>query len=312
MPGKWRVISLICLCQVLVMALWFSTTAVVPSLQKERLLTPFQETILTLLLRQNVDVDLLLRLIAGEFRATTDGRETAYYNKPSDIKGYPPVPEGGTALVLDSGSKCAVCGALIFERNWILPAGTFTPEGFQALEKEFSVTLSPEARGDRVAKRVTGRILITNYDPDILSNEERVRWHEEAEKNSLEEITADIRPGYVGGEYPLHGKFRLRSFHNVINFLGRAIVEDPEYDVDRDPRTPLVTENPIHTMAVIESDSPPPGVPRPVKFNGRYYALRPESGYQWNRGAFGLLYQLFKMTVVKLPQKGVPSITNCK
>jgi MFS family permease len=47
MPGKWRVIILICICQVLVMALWFSTTAVVPSLQKERTLTPFFVSLLT-------------------------------------------------------------------------------------------------------------------------------------------------------------------------------------------------------------------------------------------------------------------------
>jgi len=44
---KWRVITLICICQVLVMALWFSTTAVVPSLQKERTLTPFHISLLT-------------------------------------------------------------------------------------------------------------------------------------------------------------------------------------------------------------------------------------------------------------------------
>ena len=47
MTEKWRVITLICICQVLVMALWFSTTAVVPSLQRERVLTPFHVSLLT-------------------------------------------------------------------------------------------------------------------------------------------------------------------------------------------------------------------------------------------------------------------------
>ena len=47
MSEKWRVIGLICLCQVLVMALWFSTTAVVPSLQKERTLSSFHVSLLT-------------------------------------------------------------------------------------------------------------------------------------------------------------------------------------------------------------------------------------------------------------------------
>src|SRR5881392_2399316 len=47
MSEKWRVITLICLSQVLVLALWFSTTAVVPALQKERALTSFQVSLLT-------------------------------------------------------------------------------------------------------------------------------------------------------------------------------------------------------------------------------------------------------------------------
>src|SRR5262245_16817506 len=47
MSDKWRVITLICLCQVLVLALWFSTTAVVPSIQKERTLTTFHVSLLT-------------------------------------------------------------------------------------------------------------------------------------------------------------------------------------------------------------------------------------------------------------------------
>jgi MFS family permease len=46
-PRKWRTIPLICLSQVLVLALWFSTTAVVPSLQKERVLTSFHVSLLT-------------------------------------------------------------------------------------------------------------------------------------------------------------------------------------------------------------------------------------------------------------------------
>jgi MFS family permease len=47
MRSKGRVIILICCCQVLVMALWFSTTAVIPSLQRERELTPFHVSLLT-------------------------------------------------------------------------------------------------------------------------------------------------------------------------------------------------------------------------------------------------------------------------
>lgn len=53
-----------------------------------RLLTPFQESKLTMLLRQCADIDLVLRLLAGEFRKQGANGETAYHNKPSD-RGYP-------------------------------------------------------------------------------------------------------------------------------------------------------------------------------------------------------------------------------
>jgi hypothetical protein len=278
----------------------------------KRLLTPFQEGMLTLLLRQGVDVDLLLRLMAGEFRMKMDGKEIAYYNKPSDTVGYSLFRQVVLHLSSIQDRNALYVEPLLFERSWTLPGEPLTPAAFQALEKEFAVIYNPQARAYRIIKRITGRILITNYDPTLLSNEERIRLHEEAERNSLEEITVDIRPGHVGGEYPLHGKFRLRSFHNVINFLGRAMGEEPEYDVSKDPRTPLVTENPVYTMEVMESDPSPPGVDRVVRYNGYYYAVRPEKGYQWNKESFRLLYQLFQMTIVKLPQVGVPGITISK
>ncbi len=68
MTGKWRVITLICLCQVLVMALWFSTTAVVPSLQKERALTPFHVSLLT----SSVQVGFVVGTLISAFLGLAD------------------------------------------------------------------------------------------------------------------------------------------------------------------------------------------------------------------------------------------------
>ena len=68
--------------------------------------------------------------------------------------------------------------------------------------------------------------------------------HEEAEEAPFNDILVDIRPGYPGGELPLHGRLRLRSFHEVLTFIGRGIEEEPEYDVSPDPRTPPIGENP--------------------------------------------------------------------
>jgi len=53
-------------------------------------------------------------------------------------------------------------------------------------------------------------------------------------------------------------------------------------------------------------------VAQTIRYAGHDYSLRPEAGYQWNKKAFLLLYQLFQMTVVKLPQSAAPTITIAK
>src|SRR5262245_55678128 len=68
MSEKWRIITLICLCQVLVLALWFSTTAVVPSLQKERSLTSFHISLLT----SSLQVGFVIGTIVSGFFGLAD------------------------------------------------------------------------------------------------------------------------------------------------------------------------------------------------------------------------------------------------
>ena len=56
----------------------------------QRLLTPFQEQKLTLLLRQGYDVDSLLRLMGAELRLQEGGPDkiAVHHNRPSDRNGY--------------------------------------------------------------------------------------------------------------------------------------------------------------------------------------------------------------------------------
>ena len=154
---------------------------------------------------------------------------------------------------------------------------------------------------------------ITNYDPDTLSPEERARLIEETEEGHLTDVSFDIRPGHIGGEYPLKGDFRLRSFNRILHFLGRSVEEDPEYHVDKDPRTPAVLENPVNTMELLLSDGAPSEADLSIKSHGKYYAVNTKGPLaRWNRDAFQLLYLLFQMTVTDVPRVGVPSITIAK
>lgn len=117
--------------------------------------------------------------------------------------------------------------------------------------------------------------------------------------------------GYNGGEYSLHGRLRPRSFHEVLNFIGRGINEEPEFDVAPNPSTPPVTENPRHTLEIAETSEVPLGVDLSVASHEFFYSVRDQVGYQCDKKAFSLLYQLFQMSVYAEEKSG-PIITISK
>lgn len=292
------------------------TISIVPIEGEEftkRLLTPFQATQFTLLVRQRFDIDLLLRLMAQELRIKQDGQEVAYRNMPADKPGYEMFRRVVTHLSAIQDQNHLYAEPLLSYRTWTIPANSVTAEGFQSLQKEYLVTYNQKDNTYTLRKQIMGRILITNYDPHTLSPEERARLIDETEEGHLNDVSFDLRSGYFGGDYPLKGDFRLRSFNRILNFLGRSLDEDPEYHVEKDPRTPAVLENPVHTMDLVVSDSSPSDADLSIKFHGKHYAVNTTGSLaRWNRQGFQLLYLLFQMTVSEVPRVGVPSITIAK
>ena len=279
----------------------------------KRLLTPFQENKLTLLLRQGVDIDLLLRLMAQELRLNVEGTELAYRNSPADRDGYAMFRKVVLHLSAIQDANRLYAEALSFERVWTIPAESVTGEGFAALERDYLIAYDVTRRAYTLRKPTAGRIVITNYDPATLPEKERIRLHEIANQRPVNDVTFDIRPDHYGGEWPLHGDFRLRSFNAMLNFLGRSVEEEPEHHVEKDDRTPLVLENPVNTMDLLVQGSAPAGSGLSVRSHGLHYAINQQGPQaRWNREAFKLLSQLFQMTVTDLPRAGVPSITIAK
>lgn len=172
-----------------------------------RLLTPFQESKFTLLLRQGVDVDLLLRLMAKELRLQENNEEVAYRNSPSDKAGYAMFRKAVLHLSAIQDANRLYAEPLVFERTWTIPAASVTAEGFKALEQEYLTTYDPKQNVYVLRKPVSGRILITNYDPDTLSPEVRMKLHEAADQEPGTDVSFDIRPGHYGGEWPMQGSF---------------------------------------------------------------------------------------------------------
>ncbi len=279
----------------------------------KRLLTPFNEAKLTLLLRQGIDIDLLLRLMAKELRISHTDGAVAYRNNPSDKVGYEMFRRVVLHLSAIQDHNSLYVEPLSIERSWTIPADSITAEGFKALEQDYQVTYNAPDKTFTLRKQVEGGTLITNYDPNLLSGEERARLQKANEQGLPHDVTFDIRPGHYGGDWTLKGDFRLRSFNAMLNFLGLSIAEEPEYHVDKDSRTPEVAENPVKTMDLVVSPSALSELDLAMKSHGQYYAVN-TTGPQarWNREAFKLLSQLFQMTVTEVPRAGVPSITIAK
>jgi hypothetical protein len=295
----------------------------------QRLLAPFSQHKFTLLLRQHFDVDLMLRMMAQEVtllnlpaiqlakehedrvrsRLRRYSREITYYNSPSDREGYEMFRRVALHFSAIQDQKQLYAEPLTFERSWTIPAGAVSAEGFQSLQKEFTVRYNQKEGTYTLSKQVPGPILITNYDPDTLRVKEVEDLYGLANSLIDNDVIFDIRSGYVGGEWPLRGSFRLRSFHAILNFLGHSLGEDPEYHVEKDSRTPpiLRDENPINIMEILVSNKPIPNTELSAHLDGQYYAINnngPDA--HWNQNAFQLLYILFRLTVTEAKSLALP------
>jgi hypothetical protein len=291
------------------------TVSIIPMQGEEftkRMLTPMTEDKLALLLRQNVDIDMLLRLAVLEYRSQQDGRSEVYHNRPRNREDYTLFRRMALHLSAIQDSDHLFFEPVIVQKHWSLPIKSMTPQGFQSLEKEYDISLDKEHNVYHLDKQARGRIVISNYNPAQLSESERNQLNDESELMAPDEILVDIRPGYFGGEYPLHGKLRLRSFSNIIYFIGRTLSNEPEVDISKDPRTPEVANNPTFTLAISISDSKPENTDLMIKFKDHYYSIAPDKDYLWNETVFRILLQMFQMTMAELPKTAAPSITIAK
>lgn len=292
------------------------TISIVPMQGEEftkRMLAPISEDKLALLLRQNVDIDLLLRLVVLEYRAMDGKPEEVYHNRPRDRTDYALFRRIVLHLSSIQDQDELYFEPLTVVKHWQLPISQMNPKEFQELEKEFNITLDSRKGVYHLDKRKEGRMVITNYDLKLLSEQERSRLLEESENSAVNDVIVDVRKGYRGGEFPLHGRFRLRSFSNILYFIGRTLGTEPEYDIQKDPRTPFVSENPTFTLAIMESDALPAESDFNVKYQGKYYSIKEDRDYNWNKKAFRVLWQIFQMTMSELPRgNAIPSITISK
>lgn len=279
----------------------------------QRLLTPFVDQRLLLLLRQDYDIDLLLRLMTKDFRTTEGPSAEVSRNFPPAREEYESFRRIVLHLSTIQDHNALYVEPIRIERRMPLPANVNVMEFFTQLGPDRQVVQDPQTGTVTLHQELIGRMIVTNYNSASLSLPDRTQLYETTNLLAPNEVLVDIRPGYPGGEYPLQGILRFRSFHAMLTFLGRSIDDQPEFDVPPDPRSGPNAENPPMTISIRRASTRPQDVESVLRYQGDYYYVDPDGPFRrWNAEGLLLLYQLFQMTVSEISRAGIPSLTIAK
>lgn len=284
------------------------TFSIVPVSGKEftkRLVTPLPEDAFSMVVFQRFETQLVMRLMAsGIEMQERDGRFQRFLsNDPGRPEEYTEFRRIAMHLAGLRNTHQLFVYNLIFDEV-VIDGLKVQPKG-EDLWKGKDLEWRLNADGTwKVVRKKRGRTLISNYDPRSLTNQERFELNEIAEDNAGNYVMIDIRPGHPGGDFPFFGAIKLRSYLDILIFIGLGIDKVPEFDVAKDPRTPgPVQENPRGTMAVLVSEQPPAAAVPKAFYKGKYYSL---ADSYWDRTAFILLSILFQVTVTDVSQVGIP------
>lgn len=281
----------------------------------QRILTPMDESKFEFLVHQGIEPAIIFRLMARGIQLGEGKQSSFLLNLPHRAEEYKEFRRRILHLSALNLARQLHVGPLIFEETGPTPLDRAPTAGeiLQALEKGYRWTVTGNDKAYALQRKVVGRLAITNYDPDRLPNEDRRRLHENAQRQARNMILVDIRPDGPGGSYPFHGYIKLRGFNAIIEFLARGIADEPEFHVDKDPRTELNPRNPVRTLEIQESAVRPPGAAFSVEHQGRVYSLVRNLDHDgWNMEAFRVLNHLYQMTVTDVTRVPTPQITIAK
>ena len=275
-----------------------------------RLLKPFTEEVVSLTVFQgDTPIDRLLRLMAEgiEFYGSKGEIERFITNSPGRPQEYTEFRRMLLHLRWLAESRQLFARPLVFED--ILFKDIADRPKAEDLAKGINLGITWRQKPDgrfQASKLTQGRVAITNYDPMLLSDEQRWALNERIKRLPASVVYVDLAPGYPGGNIPFKGGIRLRSFGEIIRFVADGMGEFPEFDVLPDPRTgsgDVAVENRAATLTIAVTETAPPAHIPSVWYRGQYYSI---ADTEWDRGNFRLLAVLNQTTVGDVKGLGIP------
>jgi len=121
------------------------------------------------------------------------------------------------------------------------------------------------------------------------------------------QILYELLSDYPGGEFPLFGALKLRSFFHILHFVSAGVGDsqkDLGLDIAPDSRTQSkIYHNPPLALTINVSDTAPSNDVLNIQYKGRYYSI---GNSPWDQSAFMILNSLFQSTVTDVSDVGIP------
>lgn len=284
------------------------TLSIIPVQGEEfttRILTPMDESKFLFLAYQGASFDMIMRLmVRGIEVQDEDGIFQRFIlNWPIRHEEYEEFRKIALHLAWLNYNRNLFVGRLHYKETVDAKLKSELSAGdiMSALDKDYNWQETVDGEYE-ITRNRQGRIAITNYDLNTLTDSERQTLNKRMAAKPGNFIFVHIRKGFPGGDFPLLGAIKLRSFNEIMEFVASAIDSTPEFDVAPDQRSGSVSTNPTSTLKITINKRSSKSVPR-ISFKWKKYGI---GNTDWDNDAFKLLYHLFQMTVTDVSGLGIP------
>lgn len=288
-----------------------------------RILMPLDQGKFEFLTNQSSNIGAILRLTVQEIEVESRKKDLHLLrNSPGYREEYLEFRRFVQHLAYLYATRRLYVGPLIFDDTLEVPDQQTLSK--LPLDQVLDGRQRLERRNDNryvISRTVVGRIMIMDVNPFLLSNQERLnlnRRFEHMKSNAIPVIM--MRDSAVTGD-PLTSVIRLRSFAQIMKFLANGLGKEPEYDVEPDDQTGVITgafgrpvPDPPQTFKLHSGPEVPSREFISTVHKGQAYWLEgtrngsePIREASWDLEIFGLLYQIFQLTVSEGTQnRGLP------
>jgi hypothetical protein len=272
----------------------------------ERVATPFPDTIFEFLVFQGGKINQAMRLMgAGIEVQKPDGRFVRFIeNDPRRPNEYEEFRRIAAHLQWLNDNRQLFVRPLVFDETLIadfknVPRAEDINNGFN-----MGLRWRQKPNGNYQLTRLKGgRVVVTNFDPMALTDQQRFELEEKIKKNPSGFVYLDIQSTGPGGNLSIQGAIKLRSMFQILKFIGIGITIAPEFDVSPDAPIEDTESGATATLKVNITDSPPDIRLPTVYHNGHYYSV---NDTLWDRTTFLILSILFQTTIGRIENVGIP------